>query len=114
MGAAVWAENSFLWYRPAPKNQILSFQIGPPRVASYVGTTLSPRMTPIGPWDCHLSLARVARKDPLKEFPPPFVTVLMTPPVNRPYSAETPDDTVVVSRIASSMKRLFGVPRTLS
>ncbi len=57
---------------------------------------------------------RFTRTDPLKAFPPCFVTALMTPPVNRPYSAETPDVIVVVSWMASSMKRLFGVPRRLS
>ncbi len=34
--------------------------------------------------------------------------------MNRPYSAETPEVIVVVSWIASSMKRLFAVLRTLS
>ncbi len=42
------------------------------------------------------------------------MTALTTPPVNRPNSAETPDVIVVVSWMASSMKRLFGVPRRLS
>lgn len=50
---------------------------------------------------------------PLKILPE-RVIVLMTPPVNRPYSAEMPAVEVVVSWMASSMKRLFGVPRMLS
>jgi len=56
----------------------------------------------------------VDRNEPLNVLPPDFVTELMTPPVNRPYSAETEAVDVVVSWMASSMKRLFAVERTLS
>ncbi len=56
----------------------------------------------------------VVRNEPLNALPPDFVTVFTTPPVKRPNSAETVDVDVVVSAIASSMKRLFGVPRMLS
>ena len=60
------------------------------------------------------SLFHEVRNDPENWLPPDFVTVLMTPPVKRPNSAETELTDVVVSWIASSMKRLFGVPRMLS
>ena len=67
-----------------------------------------------GSGPCWRRCSTSTRKDPLKVLPPCFVTALMTPPVNRPNSAETPDVIVVVSWMASSMKRLVGVPRTLS
>src|ERR1035437_907446 len=59
-------------------------------------------------------LEKFVRNEPEKLLPPAFVIVLMTPPANRPYSAEIPDVDVVVSWMASSMKRLSGVPRMLS
>jgi hypothetical protein len=60
------------------------------------------------------SLLNVVRNDPLNWFPPDRVMALMTPPVNRPYSAEMPDVETVVSWIASSMNSANGVPRMLS
>ncbi len=56
----------------------------------------------------------VVRKEPEKELPPDFVIVFTTPPVKRPNSAEIADEDVVVSWIASSTNRLYGVPRMLS
>jgi hypothetical protein len=38
----------------------------------------------------------------------------MTPPLKRPYSAEIPPVRTWVSSIASSMKRLLGLPKRLS
>ena len=40
----------------------------------------------------HAGLARFTRNAPDKALPPLRVITLMTPPPNRPYSAETPDD----------------------
>src|SRR5450432_1394544 len=62
----------------------------------------------------HAGSVRLVRKEPEKTFPPDFVTVLTTPPEKRPNSAETLDVVVVVSWMASSMKRLRAAPRTLS
>ncbi len=62
----------------------------------------------------HASSTNVVRNEPENELPPDFVTVLMTPPWNRPYSAEIELTYVEVSWMASSMKRLFGVARMLS
>ncbi len=45
----------------------------------------------------------VVRNEPENVLPPDFVIALTTPPVNRPYSAETVDVVVVVSWSASSM-----------
>jgi hypothetical protein len=42
------------------------------------------------------------------------VIALTTPPEKRPYSAEIPDVRTCVSSMASSMKRLCGVPNRLS
>ncbi len=47
-------------------------------------------------------------------LPPDFVTVLMTPPTNLPYSAEIAEVVVVVSWTASSMYRFVDVFRMLS
>ena len=62
----------------------------------------------------HASSLNVVRNEPLNVFPPDFVIAFTTPPVKRPTSAEIADVDVVVSWIASSMKRLYGVPRMLS
>ncbi len=59
-------------------------------------------------------MTSVVRNEPENELPPDFVTVLMTPPWKRPYSAEIPFTFVVVSWIASSTNRVFGVARMLS
>ena len=40
-GAMVLRENDWFWNRPAVKNQMRSFMIGPPSTYSYWGTTLS-------------------------------------------------------------------------
>ena len=76
--------------------------------------TLSAFGSPYGVVLRQSSLSSVTRKEPLKLLPPDFVIALTTPPVKRPNSAEMPEVDVVVSAIASSMKRLFGVPRMLS
>lgn len=62
----------------------------------------------------HDGLLSPSRKLPLKLLPPLRVTTLMTPPEKRPYSAEMPLVRTYVSWMASSMKRLFAVPWTLS
>ena len=102
--------------RAAPKNQTASFQMGPPNVASYVGNRSCVRAVSgdKGVLACQASLFSVTRTEPLNVLPPDFVIVLMMPPWKRPNSAEMPDVDVVVSWTASSMKRLFGVPRMLS
>ena len=56
----------------------------------------------------------LARKLPEKTLPPLLVIALMTPPLNRPYSAEMPDVITWVSSMASSMKSPFEVPNRLS
>ena len=91
-----------------------SFKRNPPSVASYRGSTCWTRVSFDGETADHASLVKVVRKEPEKRLPPDFVIVLTTPPVNRPYSADTDDTVVVVSWMASSMNRLFGVARTLS
>src|SRR5664279_3805987 len=111
---AVWLLVFWSFRRPAAKNQIRSFQIGPPSVASYVGTTLWTRFSAAGVIAVHASLLSVVRREPLNALPPDFVIAFTTPPVKRPYSAEMAAVDVVVSWIASSMKRLYGVPRMLS
>ena len=68
----------------------------------------------IGVWRLQRRCRGVTRNEPQKSLPPDFVIALTTPPVKRPYSAEIAATDVVVSSIASSMKRLFGVPRMLS
>src|SRR5450830_9336 len=72
------------------------------------------RVSPEGEIAVHASSENDVRNEPENWLPPDFVTVLTTPPVKRPYSAETELTDVVVSWIASSMKRVFGVPRMLS
>ena len=57
---------------------------------------------------------RLRRTLPEKMLPPRLVTILITPPEKRPYSAEIPDVRTCVSSIASSMKTLFAVPNRLS
>ena len=51
------------------------------------------------------SLRKLMRPVPEKTLPPLLVMALITPPVNRPYSAEMPEVRTCVSSIASSMKR---------
>src|ERR1035437_3657819 len=94
---------SVLAYRPAPKNQIASLMIGPPNVASQVWLIFWGPSVPFGGVADQAGLVRLSRSDPLKVLPPAFVMVLMTPPANRPYSAEMPPVWVVVSWTASSM-----------
>jgi hypothetical protein len=47
-------------------------------------------------------------------LPPLFVIALMTPPLKRPYSAEMPEVSTVVSSMASSMNRFCGWANRLS
>src|SRR5471030_1197475 len=105
----VWSKR-----RPEPKNQTWSFQMGPPRVASYCGETSCGSTSLFGDSACQAAFVNVVRKEPLNVLPPDFVTALTTPPVKRPNSAEIEEVEVVVSASASSTNRLFGVPRTLS
>ena len=81
---------------------------------SWIGTTASVFGSSNGVTVRQSSLVIVLRYEPEKVLPPDLVTAFTTPPVNRPYSAEIPDVVTVVSWIASSMKRLKGVPRRLS
>src|SRR5512134_2509762 len=80
--------------RAALKNQRRFLRIGPPNVASYVGSSSSTRGSSVrlsfsnGVSAPHLSLRTVARNDPLNVLPPDLVIVLATPPENRPNSAE--------------------------
>ena len=111
----VWPEAVVSEKRPDPKNQMWSFHKGPPRVASYRSFSFWVRESPVaGVRAVQASFVNVVRKEPEKAFPPDFVTVLTIPPVKRPYSAEMAATEVVVSWMASSMKRVFGVFRTLS
>src|SRR5260221_4004695 len=101
--------------RPAPKNQIRSRRIGPPRVLSYTGVTLlTVWSSGKGVSERHASLLSVVRNDPLNVFPPDLVIALTTPPPNRPYSAEIAPVDTFVSWIASSMNRLSAWPRRFS
>ena len=96
--------------RPAPKNQTRSFQIGPAeRRLVRRDDALDPGLAGRASRRLQVSLLRVVRNEPLNLLPPDFVIALTTPPVKRPYSAEIAAVDVVVSWIASSMKRLFGV-----
>ena len=62
----------------------------------------------------HAGLEKLSRTLPEKVLPPRLVIMLMTPPENRPNSAEMPEVSTCVSSIASSMKTLFAVPNRLS
>ena len=62
----------------------------------------------------HFGFEKFSRKLPLNVLPPLLVTMLMTPPEKRPHSAEIPFVMMLVSWIASSMKRLCGLPNRLS
>src|SRR6267154_2683315 len=73
-----------------------------PHAATVVGTTavrLPGTAAPAGRSvsDRQLSLLYVSRNEPLNELPPDFVMTLITPPVNRPNSADTPAVATVVS-----------------
>jgi hypothetical protein len=62
----------------------------------------------------HSGFDRFRRMLPEKTLPPRLVTMLITPPEKRPYSAEMPDVRTCVSSMASSMNTLFAVPNRLS
>ena len=62
----------------------------------------------------HAGLLRFWRKLPLNVLPPLRVITLTTPPENRPYDAGTPPVSTDTSCTASSMNRLFCVPKMLS
>src|SRR5216684_5754875 len=62
----------------------------------------------------HFGFVIESRSEPLNWLPPDLVSVETTPPVKRPYSAEMPPVKIVVSWMASSMKRLCGCPRRFS
>src|SRR5215471_12453206 len=113
---------------------------GPPNVYSYCGTTRSVfDEVPLTPQVSHssgepvatlptrygcaslpvtnarqLSLLSVSRNDPVNVLPPDFVTMLTTPPLKWPNSAETPSLATVVSWIASSMYGVVAWPRMFS
>jgi hypothetical protein len=90
----------------------------PPAVASYVGDSLPARDAPAdfsnGVSALQAEFVKFVRKAPENTLPPLRVMTLMTPPLNRPYSAEIPEVNTWTSCTASSMKRLFAVPSTLS
>ena len=92
--------------------------MGPPNVPSKFCDGSEGRSVPWsfskGVSSVHDGLVRFARKLPENVSPPFFVMALTTPPVKRPYSAEMPDVRICVSSMASSMKRLSGLPNRLS
>src|SRR4051812_9630349 len=112
----VTRDEALVSLRPAPKNQRRSRRMYPPRVPSYcllkVCALSGCTTLVIGSWKSvtfvHEGLVTVSRSEPLNSLPPDFVMVLTTPPVKRPYSAETPLVRRVVSWMASSMKRFSG------
>src|SRR5687768_1017749 len=59
-------------------------------------------------------LRRFMRQLPENVLPPLLVTALTTPPLKRPYSAEMPEVSTVVSSMASSMNRFCGCANRLS
>jgi hypothetical protein len=76
----------------------------PPRVASYaLFFVVLLSVVCSGDLVVHESEVIVSRSVAWNSLPPDLVSMLTTPPVNRPYSAETPDVVVVVSWTASSM-----------
>src|ERR1051326_6805700 len=114
----VTRDEALVSLRPAPKNQRRSRIANPPSVASYcllkvcVFSGCATRV--MGSWKLvtffHEGFVMGSRRVPVNSLPPDFVIVLTTPPVKRPYSAETPLVRSVVSWIASSMKRFSGWP----
>ena len=104
--------------RPAKKNQTRSRATGPPIVPSRnfdsKSACLVPRDSSSGDSLFHAGFVMLSRMLPEKLLPPRLVTMLITPPEKRPYSAEMPDVSTCVSSIASSMKTLFAVPNRLS
>jgi hypothetical protein len=62
----------------------------------------------------HALFDRLLRKLPENVLPPLFVIMLITPPLNRPYSAEMPDVSTLVCSTASSMKTGCALPNKLS
>src|SRR5688572_23276949 len=104
--------------RPAEKNQTLSRKIGPPNVPSRNFDKVSGFVWLRDFWSGDSldqdGLLKFIRTLPENVLPPRLVTMLITPPENRPYSAEIPDVITCVSSIASSMKTLFAVPNRLS
>ena len=104
------------------KNHSRSRITGPPSVYSEVGTTLSIRGSGVvarrsfsnGVSVRQSSLFSDSRKLPENWFPPDFVMMLTTPPLNRPNSAETPPLATVVSWIASSIAVSKACPRMFS
>src|SRR3954447_777843 len=87
--------------RAPPKNHTRSRRRGPPAVASNVGEYLLVRETPAarsnGVSPLHAEFPRLARNVPDRSLLPLRVMMLTTPPLNRPYSAEMPDDSTCVS-----------------
>src|SRR5215203_5555317 len=104
--------------RPAEKNQTRSRKIGPPNVPSRNLDNVSGLVWLRDFWSGdsldHDGFVKLSRTLPENVLPPLFVTMLITPPENLPYSAEIPDVMTCVSSIASSMKTLFAVPNRLS
>src|ERR1051325_2654751 len=84
--------------RPAPKNQMRSFQRKPPSVPSYTLMALSGCLeVSIGVSEIQSALVTLSRNEPEDSLPPDLVSVLTTPPLNRPYSAEIAPVRIVVS-----------------
>src|SRR6266851_4015084 len=115
MKVRFWSVDS---YRPEEKNQSLSLEIGPPKVASVDLPSRSGFVMPAAFWrgvsSIHFGLLKFSRKLPPNVLPPLFVMTLTTPPEKRPYSAEMPPVRMFVCWMASSMNRLFAVPNRLS
>src|SRR5690242_5527459 len=76
--------------RDAAKNHRRSFTMNPPSVPSKaLFAMLVGRCCPgHGVVAVQAGFVIVSRNEPLNSLPPDFVTVLTTPPVRRPYSAE--------------------------
>ncbi len=81
----------------------MSFRIYPPSVPSQSLSSASLRSMVAGVAAVHLGFDRANRSEPWNSLPPDFVRALTTPPVKRPYSADTLLTVVVVSWMASSM-----------
>jgi len=93
----------------------VNVQFGSKAHSQLAGSTLSIRpiyvtANPTSPiaWNCGYS------SPPAGMAWTALVTRLMTPPVNRPYSAEMPDVSTCVSSMASSMNTVCAAPNRLS
>jgi hypothetical protein len=98
--------------RAALKNHRRSLSTGPPSVPSQSFPSSSGCVTSWaasnGVTVLQAGLSMFSRRPPEKVLPPLRVMAFTTPPVNRPYSAGTPEVSVCTSWMASSMNRSWG------